>query len=241
MTHPTAHIVYAHFESKSFVRAMRDVVTSTLAEQGYRVTCSDLYAQGFDPVAKAEDFTQRRDPEYLVYSLEQRHAIECQALAPDIAAEVEAVKNADLLVFVFPVFWFSVPAILKGWIDRVFLSGLFYGGRRVYDRGGMVGKRAMVVTSLGGREHMFGQHSIHGEIRGMLRHVLQGSLAYVGYEVLEPFVAYHVPYISQSERADILDRLSQCTRNIDRRSVLPMPSLADFDDEFRPLKRREIT
>lgn len=231
-----AHIVYAHFEPRSFVAAMRDTVSRSLAEQGWAVTCSDLYAQRFNPVAHPDDFADRRDPDYLVYALEQRHAVERQALAPDIAGEVERVRQADLLVLVLPVFWFSVPAILKGWIDRVFLSGLFYGGRRVYDRGGMVGKRALVVTSLGGRSHMFGPQAIHGDIATMLRHVLQGSLAYVGYQVLEPFVAYHVPYINHEERSDLLQGLRDAMTGLDSWPVIAMPSLADFDDDLRPRK-----
>lgn len=237
MTPHRAHIVYAHFEPRSFVAAMRDTVADSLAAQGWATTCSDLYAQGFNPVAQAGDFATRHDPGYLVYSLEQRHALEHQGLAPDIAAEVEYLRQADLLVLVFPVFWFSVPAILKGWIDRVFLSGLFYGGRRVYDRGGMVGKRALVVTSLGGRSHMFGPEAIHGDIATMLRPVLQGSLAYVGYQVLAPFVAYHVPYISDGERAALLQELRTALQGLGERPALPMPTLADFDGEFRPLPR----
>lgn len=231
-----AHVVYAHFEPRSFVAAMRDTVVEGLAVQGWTTTCSDLYADRFNPVAQAGDFAERRDPNYLVYSLEQRHALAHQALAPDIAAEVERVRSADLLVLVFPVFWFSVPAILKGWIDRIFLSGLFYGGRRVYDRGGMAGKRALVVTSLGGRSHMFGPGALHGDISTMLRSVLQGSLAYVGYEVFVPFVAYHVPYISDGERSALLQDLHGELQDLQARRMLPMPSMAHFDQDFRPLE-----
>jgi NAD(P)H dehydrogenase (quinone) len=235
MSQPVAHIVYAHFEPKSFVGAMRDTVAAGLTDAGWAVTCSDLYAQRFNPVAHPDDFAERQDQDYLVYALEQRNAVKHQTLALDIAAEVEALQAADLVVLVFPVFWFSMPAILKGWIDRVFLSGAFYGGRRVYDRGGMVGKRAWVVTSLGARSHMFGEDAIHGDIGAMLRHLLQGSLAYVGYEVLEPFIAYHVPYIADAERRSLLADLRKAASNVASRAALPMPSVSDFDEQFRPL------
>ena len=229
-----AHIVYAHPEPLSFVAAMRDLTRDTLEGQGWQTSVTDLYANGFNPVASAAAFGTRSRPDYLVYSLEQRHAWNKETIDPWIAAEVEAVRNADMLVLVFPVFWFSVPAILKGWIDRVFLSGLFYGGKRVYDRGGMCGKHALVVCSLGGREHMFGPGSIHGDLHGMLRHILQGTLGYVGFSVYEPFFAYHIPYIDDSERAIILDRLGHEIRNIEQRPTLPMPSLDNFDQLFRP-------
>lgn len=231
-----AHIVYCHPEPKSFVGAMADTVRETLRAQGWQVSVSDLYAKNFDPVARAEDFGSRKNADYLVYSMEQRHALEAGTLAPDIMEELEPVLEADLLVLVFPIFWFSMPAMLKGWVDRVFLSGKLYGGRRVYDRGGMAGRRAMVVTSLGGREHMFGQGAIHGELAlGMLRHIMQGTLGYVGYEVLEPFIAYHVPYVSDEARQDVLHSLQSQLAAVESRATIPLPTLADFDDRLRPL------
>lgn len=128
--------------------------------------------------------------------------------------------------------------MLKGWIDRVFLSGKMYGGRRVYDRGGMVGRKALVVTALGGREHMFGPDAIHGDLAGgMLRHLMQGTLGYVGYEVLEPFMAFHVPYVTQQQRLHTLDELATQTRALASRPSMQLPTLADFDDRFMPLAR----
>jgi NAD(P)H dehydrogenase (quinone) len=230
-----AHIVYCHPEPNSFVGAMAATARSSLERTGWRVTISDLYAKRFDPVASAGDFGSRRDPAHLVYSLEQRHAREHGTLARDIVEELEPVLAAELLVLVFPVFWFSVPAMLKGWFDRVLLSGTFYGGRRVYDRGGMSGRKAIVLTSLGGREHMFGPDSIHGDLTmGMLRHVMQGTLGYVGYEVYEPFVAYHVPYVTQDTRHGMLASLDRQITTLDQRQTLDLPRLDNFDSQFRP-------
>jgi NAD(P)H dehydrogenase (quinone) len=231
----TAHVVYCHPEPASFVAAMRDTVCSALGASGWQVSLSDLHASQFDPVASAADFGQRERPDHLVYSLEQRHGWSNKTIAPDIAAEVEKVVAADLLVLVFPLFWYSMPAQLKGWIDRVFLSGVFFGGRRIYDQAGMAGKRAMVVTSLGGRAHMFGPGAIHGDLNGMLRHLLQGTLGYVGFDVCEPFYAYHVPYVDAAARAAMLAQLDLAMRAVDDRPILPMPSLGTFDEQMRPL------
>lgn len=227
-----AHIVYAHPEPKSFVAAMRDVVRDSLCAQGWQVTVSDLYAQGFNPVASSDDFATRHDPDYLTYALEQRHCYKNGTLSNDIQREIALVKDADLLVLVFPIFWYSVPAILKGWIDRVFISGEFYGGKRIYAKGGMAGKRALVVAALGGRTDMFGPDAIHGELTGMLRHLLQGTLGYVGYDVLDPFFAYHVPYTSDGERQEILAALRTKLAHLEDCAALPMPSLLDFDERF---------
>ena len=216
--------------------AMRDVVENSLRSQSWHVTVSDLYAQGFNPVASSEDFGTRQDLDYLTYSLEQRHGHKNGTLANDISREIALLKEADLLVLVFPVFWYSVPAILKGWIDRVFISGEFYGGKRIYGKGGMAGKRALAVAALGGRSDMFGPGAIHGDLNGMLRHLLQGTLGYVGYHVLEPFYAYHVPYISTAEREQVLVTLQAELAHIDDRATLPMPSLLEFDERFSRYK-----
>lgn len=233
-----AHIVYCHPEAKSFVGAMAATARVALERTGWQVTSSDLYAKHFNPVASVQDFGSRGNPEHLVYSLEQRHAREHGTLAQDIVAELEPVLESELLVLAFPVFWFSVPAMLKGWFDRVLLSGTFYGGRRVYDRGGMTGRRAIVLTSLGGREHMFGPGAIHGDLAmGMLRHVTQGTLGYVGYEVYEPFVAFHVPYVTDEARRGLLISLDEQVTALDQRRLLEMPRLDGFDEQFSPLTR----
>ncbi|MCE4369621.1 NAD(P)H-dependent oxidoreductase [Xanthomonas hortorum] len=228
-----AHVIHAHSETDSFVAAMRDVIVSRLEAQGAQVDHSDLYRMGFNPVLSPADFGRRHDESHLVYALEQRHGFQNRTLAPDILREIECIERADVLVFTFPVFWFSVPAILKGWIDRVFISGPFYGGKRIYSRGGLKGKRAFVAFSLGGRSTMFGQDGIHGELElGMLRHFLQGTLGYVGLEVLEPFVAYHAPYLDDATRADLLARLSEAVDTLDQRGSLPMPDPGQFSDDL---------
>jgi len=229
------HLVHAHPEPRSFVAAMRDAIVGELHAMGHEVTVSDLYAMGFDPVLSERDFAARSNPDHLVYALEQRHAHAHGALAPDIRDEVDKVLAADMLGFTFPLFWFGVPAIMKGWIERVFLSGPFYGGKRLYGRGGLVGKRAFAAFSLGGREHMFGADAIHGElVHGMMRNFFQGTLGYVGLAVHQPFVAYHVPYVQRDRREEMLAELRDYVRELDRQPVLPVPDLDRFDDILRP-------
>ena len=179
-------IVHAHPEPKSFTAALRDQAVETLQAQGHEVRVSDLYAMSWNPVASAEDFCIRENPEYLVYALEQRRNSKEQTLAADIQQELDKLLWADLLILNFPIYWFSTPAILKGWIDRVLVSGICYGGKRFYDQGGLSGKKALVTVTLGGREHMFGEEAIHGPLEDMLRPLLRGTLAYVGLGVQPP-------------------------------------------------------
>lgn len=227
-------IVFAHPEPRSFNAAMKDAAVQLLQDAGNEVIVSDLYAMNFNPVASGADFAVRADPDYLVYALEQRNAVKSGQLAPDIAAELDKLKWAELIVFNFPIYWYGMPAIMKGWIDRVFVSGYCYGGRRIYDQGGLKGKSALLAISLGGQAHMFGPEAIHGELELMLQPILRGMLGYVGLTVLPPYVAYHVPYVSDAARAEILEGWRQHLRTLDTRPPLRFPRIADFDDNLRP-------
>jgi NAD(P)H dehydrogenase (quinone) len=231
------HIVHAHPEPKSFSSAMATLARKILSDQGNAVTYTDLYAIGFNPVAKADDFASRRNDTYLNYALEQRHSFESGSTAPDIRSEVDNVVACDLLILNFPIYWFSMPAILKGWIDRVFLSGPFYGGKRFYDKGGMAGRKALVTATLGGREHMFGPNAIHGEINDMLRPLLRGSLAYVGFDVLEPFYAYHIPYLGPEARNAVIADFHSALSTWATRPHLHFPKMSQFDDKLIPLSK----
>jgi NAD(P)H dehydrogenase (quinone) len=234
--HRTALLVHAHSEPDSFVTAMRDRIAQSLSNAGYRLEHSDLYAMNWNPVLSPADFGSRKDETHLTYALEQRHNFQAGTLARDVAGEIAKVQAADLIVFTFPLFWFNLPAILKGWIDRVFVSGLFYGGKTIYGKAGMAGKRATAAFSLGGREYMFGPDGLHGPlVDGFMRSFFQGSLGYVGFDVLEPFVAYHTPYLPIEERSACLDQIADRFGNLEAMPVMPMPDLSLFGDRFEKL------
>ncbi|MBI1398245.1 MAG: flavodoxin family protein [Betaproteobacteria bacterium] len=230
-------LVHAHPEPQSFCAALKSEALARLPGHGHEVRVSDLYEMNFDPVARDTDFGSRANPDYLVYALEQRHNQKAGTLKADIAAEVDKLLWCDLLLLNFPVFWFSMPAILKGWIDRVFVSGVCYGGLRFYDRGGLAGKKAMTTITIGGQRHMFGPDAVHGELETMLRPLLRGTLYYVGMEVLPPFVAWHVPYVSNEVRAGYLEDYRARLATLDDIEPLAFPSLDDFDEKLHPRRR----
>lgn len=227
-------VVSATPEANSFVASMARSSVETMRALGHDVVHSDLYAMGWNPVASAADFGSRANGDYLTYALEQRHNVAERTIAADIRAELDKLMAADLLILNFPIYWFSTPAILKGWIDRVLVSGLCYGGRRIYDKGGMVGKRAFVGLTLGGREHMFGEGAIHGPIEHLLKPLIQGTLGYVGYDVIKPFIGWHIPYITPEARAGILVDYEACLHKLDSRPILPMPSMETFNADMSP-------
>ncbi|MFM0341802.1 NAD(P)H-dependent oxidoreductase [Paraburkholderia fungorum] len=230
-------IVHAHPEPQSFTASMQRCAAQTMRALGHEVMESDLYAMNWNPVASAADFGVRNNEDYLVYALEQRQNVAAEAIAPDIADELEKLLACDLVIFSFPLFWCSMPAIMKGWIDRVFVSGRIYGGLRFYDRGGMRGKRALLAYTCGGRDFMFDSNGVHGDMDLMMRHVLRGTLGYAGFDVLPSFVAYHVPYLAQREREKLLESYRDYLTKLDELEPHSFPSLDDFDAEMNPLPR----
>lgn len=101
-----ALIVYCHPCPDSFSAAMRDVCTKTLKDADYEVRVLDLYAENFNPVMS--------DAERKLY-----HEPEVNELP--VAEHIALIKWCDTLVFVYPTWWYGLPAVLKGWLDRVWV------------------------------------------------------------------------------------------------------------------------
>jgi putative NADPH-quinone reductase len=104
-------VVYAHPVEDSFHAALHRRVVTTLTSAGHDVDDCDLYAEGFQPVLSREE---RR-----VYHNTDANG----AFAP---REIERLRRCQGLVMVFPTWWFGMPAILKGWFDRVWLPGVAF-------------------------------------------------------------------------------------------------------------------
>jgi len=199
-------IVFAHPEPRSFNGAMKDLAVYTLEKLGHGVEVSDLYAIEFNAVVGAEDFTgERADRDYLSIAREQTHAMETETLAADIVAEQDKLRRADLVIFQFPIWWFGMPAILKGWADRVFARGFAYLAGRKYDTGMFRGKTAMVATTTGTSPDTYAPDGIDGDILTVLWPIHNGLLRYCGFDVLPPFVAYMPGRVGPSGREAYLD------------------------------------
>lgn len=225
-------IVHAHPEPQSFCSALCETAQRTLRDAGHDVQVSNLHASEFKAAADANDFGVRKNPDHLTYALEQRHNDEAATLAPDITRELDRLMACDLLILNFPLYWFSVPALMKGWFDRVLVSGRTYGGKRIYAQGGLAGKRALCCVTTGAREDMLQQGGIHEDLTHMLRPVLVGTLGYAGMMVLPPFYAYHVPYVDDGARQAMLANYSKYLQKLDDLTPLQMPDLSEFDDRF---------
>ena len=223
-------IVYAHEEPHSFNAAMKNLAVTTFEEQGHSVDVSDLYRMKFKAVADGEDFLERRDKSYLKRQQEEKAAMELGTLAHDIVLEQEKLKAADLVILQFPLWWFGLPAMLKGWVDRVMTMGFAYGAGRRYDQGGLKGRRAMLALTTGGPEASYTERGINGPMERILFPIQHGMLYFCGLEVLPPFVAYGPAHQSIDERLAALERYRQHLLALDTLEPLPFHPLAHYDE-----------
>ncbi|MED0961100.1 NAD(P)H-dependent oxidoreductase [Bacillus paramycoides] len=125
-------IIYAHPSPSSFNASILEHVQKGLQETNHSVTLLDLYKEQFDPVLVFNEEKKRRD---LLHEEEtERYR--------------ELVQKADTLLFIYPIWWWGMPAILKGFIDRVFVAGFAYKYEGALPKGLFKGKKAWVINTL---------------------------------------------------------------------------------------------
>jgi len=197
-------LVLAHPEPKSFNGAMARIAVQTLAMSGHEVTVSDLCGMSFDPRSTRANFTSVKDAGYFKPQTEEMHAAEVGGFCAELEAEMRKLEACDLMIWQFPLWWFGLPAVLKGWVDRVFAKGRFYGGGRVYETGVMKGKRAMLSLTTGGPPSAYTADGYNGNIEGILRPIHRGMLQFVGFDVLRPHVVYEPVRLTDEQRAEAL-------------------------------------
>ena len=184
------HYVFSHPTMDSFNGALLDTAKSAL--KNHWVTYTDLYAQSFDPVVGAGDLAG--------------------AFGEDVKKEIAHIQQADLLILQFPLWWFSTPAILKGWMDRVFAFGVAYDSERRFKTGGFSGKKAMLVVTTQGPESSYQVNAANGTMDAIL-FPIHHALQFVGFETLPPFVGYGVLANTKTENQNILKNYTSTLSN----------------------------
>ncbi|MEU1319163.1 NAD(P)H-dependent oxidoreductase [Streptomyces tibetensis] len=201
---PTALIVHAHPEPRSFSSAQMAAAAESLREAGYRVDVLDLYAEGWAPVLAREEFAPVDGP--FKPQAAQLRAVEEGTLDTAVRGHLDRLLAADLLVLSFPLWWFSLPAVLKGWVDRVFvMGGVFGGAHGLFGAAALAGKRAMLLVTTGGSGEAFRPGGAFGPMDDFLFHIHRGMLEFVGYQVLDPVITYGPARLTEQERAAALD------------------------------------
>ena len=210
-------LVFAHPEPRSLNGSLRDFSVRRLEEAGHTVRVSDLYAMQWKASLDANDSTGREAGAHFDPALDSKRAYASGLQSADIALEQEKMMWADALILQFPLWWFSMPAILKGWVERVFAYGFGYGvgehsdkrwGDR-YGEGTLEGKRAMLIVTAGGWESHYGPRGVNGPIDDILFPIQHGVLYYPGFDVLPPFVVYQTGRMDEARYSGICAALGK--------------------------------
>lgn len=200
-------IVFAHPDPRSLNASMLSVCVDELSLRGHTVEVSDLYAMHFNPIVERGDFPLLPPGERLKIASASKAGYASDSLTDDVVAEIAKLKWADAILFHFPLWWYSMPAILKGWVDRVFAYGFAYGvgehsdakwGNR-FGQGSLAGKRGMVITTTGGWREHYSPRGINGPIDDILFPINHNILYYPGAAVLPQFVVHAADRLQEQD------------------------------------------
>ena len=182
----------AHPEAGSLNGSLRRDGIAHLRKVGHEVLESDLYAMDWDPVMRHRD-GGRETSEHFRVTEDTRNSYLDNTQTAEVREEQAKLRKADAVVVQFPLWWYGMPAILKGWFDRVFVSGFAFGkeastGKRLrFEQGPFAGKVALAATTLGDRPRAIGPRGKSGELHELLFGLLHGTFAYTGMNVLTPW------------------------------------------------------
>lgn len=127
-------IVVAHPSADSFTMGLARSYADELQRLGHRQQTCDLYRMGFDPVLAAQEIAPIG---------------EGRLVPAAVLKAQDDVRAADVLTVIYPLWWLSMPAILKGYIDRVFARGFAYELHKGVVRGLLAGRKAVMITVSG--------------------------------------------------------------------------------------------
>lgn len=191
----TILVVYAHPEPTSLTRQFVKETVQTLEQQGHTVLQSDLYGMRWKAIFDESDFPSRINKDRLDFIQESGHVYANGQQTRDVANEQRKLLAADIVIFHFPLWWFGMPAILKGWIDRVYAYGFSYGykgegNRYRYGDGILKGKLALLSVMVGGPTEDYAPRGINGPLDELLFPITHGALFFPGFDVLPTHAVY---------------------------------------------------
>ncbi|MEV5978668.1 NAD(P)H-dependent oxidoreductase [Streptomyces sp. NPDC052114] len=239
-------IVHAHPEPKSLNSSLKDLAVSTLEGAGHEVRVSDLYAMKWKAAVDADDYGPEPS-DRLKVALDSGRAFQAGTLTEDVRAEQEKLLWADTVILQFPLWWYSMPAILKGWVDRVLTYRFGYGvgehsdtkyGER-YGEGTLAGKRAMLSVTVGGPERHYSARGINGPIEDLLFPIHHGILYYPGLDVLPPFVQYGSDKLTEEDFADVAKAWEERLLSLESTEPIPFRRQNFGDYEIPSLNLKE--
>lgn len=183
-------IVFTHPNTTSFNHALLDNISAGLKQSGHEVKVKNLYAENFNPVLDSDDLSQLHQGD----------------IPERIAKEQKDLLWADGLVFIYPLWWFTPPAMLKGWFDVVLSNGVAFEYSDQGAKGLLKHKKALVLITAGASEDYFTEND---SLEISYRPLTDGTLGFCGVEKVSHEIYYDIVNSTEEERAEILKQAEQ--------------------------------
>ena len=191
-------VVVAHPDPNSFNHAIASTATNSLSKAGHQVTVLDLYGEGFRTTMSKGEWLAYHGERPILDPMAERHA--------------EIVKQAQALVFVYPTWWSTMPAILKGWLERVMVPGVgFVFDEKQHVRRGLTQVRRIVGISTYGSSKLYVK-AIHDNGRRTLLRALRLNTAILTRRSWMGL--YELDNCTAAKRAAFLERVERKMRTL---------------------------
>ncbi|WP_341278735.1 NAD(P)H-dependent oxidoreductase [Paenibacillus sp. FSL H8-0537] len=188
-------IVFAHPNEDSYNRAILNTAVQSLKAEGHEVTVRDLYELKFQPVLTPEDTA----------------AMRAGQTPEDILTEQKYLTEADTVTFIYPIWWTGLPAILKGYVDRVFAYGYAYAyGETGIDKL-LTGKKGFIINTHGTPSEIYDQI---GMTAGMKITSDTGIFDFVGIESVGHLFFGSIGQIGEAELKANLQQVEQTVKTV---------------------------
>lgn len=178
-------ILYAHPNPKSFNHAILEHVQENLKRNGKEFILRDLYSMKFNPVLDAPDFVAMGKKQVLA----------------DVEQEQKFIKDADKIIVIHPVWWYGMPAMMKGYIDRVFTRGFAYDYDATGVKGLLSGKKIVIFNTTGGSKEIYENNGFKKAINLAIE---TGTYELCGLKIEQHVYFYAVPTIGNDGRVKML-------------------------------------
>ncbi|KFF13315.1 NAD(P)H dehydrogenase [Chryseobacterium soli] len=173
-------IIYAHPNSKSLNHQLLETVTESLRSANHEIEIRDLNQINFNPVMSLEDMQGQR----------------MGKVADDVQTEQDFISWAEHITFIYPIWWTGMPAVMKGYIDRVFSYGFAYRYDQGIQKGLLTGKKTVIINTHG-KSH--DEYERMGMDKALSLTSDQGIFLYSGFEIIQHF------FFDQADRASSED------------------------------------
>jgi NAD(P)H dehydrogenase (quinone) len=223
------YIILAHPEKKSFNTSLAIAQKKALEKAGHKVRFKNLYFDHFNPLLTRKDFPDKKYQDHIQFPNAQYEAYQNKLTIDEIVREHNNLTWADSLILQFPLWLYGMPAILKGWCERVLSEGFAHkpANNFWFENGGLSNTRLLLSLTTNGKKETFSSTGRHGSLDIILWPILN-SFWFSGFKIVKPFVAFDVARSTNYHRKLLIKQATIKALDIYKTPLMRVHSLKDY-------------